>query len=218
MVCENSKSARVIYSFGTNAIISRNFITEKVPISLEVKEYALEIPGGQCAIPYDVTVLVGHACNGTPQTATGVYRVPNKVLGTEMLLYVPPYDGPDLGSGPTASLRVYYQGGLRGGFNDNIFGCSGGINTVRANYFARITKIVPANLAQADNCGSLKKCQLIVRNTKSNTVIFKDEGDCPCNYSVVCESCPSGTHCECDCGQYICCYDANGFPMEVITK
>lgn len=213
MACETSKRARVDYKFGNSVILSRNFVTDRVPISVEVKEYNLDVSGGQCPIQYDVTLFFGHGCSAAAQTGTTTVRVPNRVLGTEFRTYFPPHDGADQGSGAEADLRVYYQGGFRGGGSNIIFGCSGGIGRNRADYFSRITKIVPVNPAHLDNCGNLKKCQLIVRNTLSNTIIFKDEGECPCGYVVSCQSCPENVHCECTCGGSICCYDASGFPM-----
>lgn len=213
MVCENSKKAIVTYTF--NESDRRQFVTEDVPITVELKEYRLPVSGGQCPISYDVTVFFGHECTkGQPKTGTLVTRVPNKVLGTEMK-FVPDSNG----STGTAILIVYYMGGQRGGkAGDNIFGCSGGIGLNAGNYFAEITNIVPAIPGQADNCGSLKKCQLIVKNSKSNIVIFKDEGDCPCTYSIDCEFCPPNTHCQCDHGDVICCYDINGIVIETIRK
>lgn len=221
MVCESHKKAKVIYSFGGNESDTRTFETEQTPIRIEVEEYSLPIPGGQCPIPYLVTVRFGHECQkGIPQVGEGVYRVPKgAVLGAQMTTYFPPHDGPNRGSGAEATLIIYYEGGQLGGkFGNNIFGCSGGIGTNKGNYFAEIIDIVPENPNQPDNCGNLKKCRLKVFNSNSNTIIFQDQGDCPCSYLVGCTNCPPETICECDCGDVICCYGSGGEILEVIPK
>lgn len=217
MACEGSDQAVVKYTFGGNNEDVRIFRTTTPPIIVDTSEYELGISGGQCNYQYIATVFFGHECNGTGLTGTTDIIIHGKALGAAMETYFPPHDGPDQGSGATASLRVYYQGGLRGGRNDNIFGCSGGIGRNRANYYARITKVVPLDPTRVDNCGDLKKCSILIKNPATNQIIFKDQGDCPCEYEIECDGCPSGT-CKCKCSGYpgYCCLPCGSIKSSII--
>ena len=192
MACEGSDQAVVKYTFGGNNEDVRTFRTTTPPIIVDTSQYELGIPGGQCNYQYIATVFFGHECGGTALTGTTDILIHGKALGAAMETYFPPYDGPNQGSGPTANLRVYYQGGSRGGRNDLIFVCSGGIGTNRANYYARIVKVVPQDPTKVDNCGDLRKCSILIKNPATNQIIFKDQGDCPCDYEIQCDGCPPG--------------------------
>ena len=48
-------------------------------------------------------------------------------------------------------------------------------------------------------------------------VIFREQNRC--DYQVSCqEQCPPETYCECECGDYLCCYDRSGNPIAKIFQ
>lgn len=75
-----------------------------------------------------------------------------------------------------------------------------------------VTKIERVD-GQPDNCGD---CTFAV--TKNGEVVHAETYDvCPEVEEYCADACPEGT-CECDCGNYICCYDQQGNVVQSIRK
>ena len=54
---------------------------------------------------------------------------------------------------------------------------------------------------------------------KDGQEVFRDTGSQRPRFSVSCsEKCPPNTYCECECGDYLCCYDRSGNPIARIFQ
>lgn len=218
MYCANQPKATVNYKF--NGKDGRTFYTEQTPIEVKVIEkYVPDFIGGQCPIGYEVRFR--YKTGAINAERTEIRQLQGAIQGAGMVGVFAEdvgYDrySSDRTSGQFEYLLFIYHNNTR----VQIAGGSGsffsqpGFAPLRKDYYIFITSITPLN-NQPDNCGNAKKiCEMQVIN--DGRIIFSDQGQCPCEFSIQCGDCPSGTtRCECSGYPGYCCLPCNEIVREI---
>lgn len=162
MTCEIGDKPIVKYKFGTGEL--RNFKTEISPIDVRTKE--------------------------VPIPATGDY----KEDGLAFRLTVYNYSSPtiDFVVRDYKVVEIRPEQPFYGGSNRYIYiqDCNSDEIDENTAYAVDMSTFQPLDGIKCENAKN-KRCSIQVFDL-GGSVIFQDQGDCPCSYEVQCGNCPSG--------------------------
>ena len=151
--------------------------------------------GGQCeCVQYIADLAVYRASEPVPTTGSP-QRFIYGPIGGARVVYT---------SSSSAEFQIFCKGSARQGncspspYWLTVAGASGG--AFPQDYVAKITATRRED-GQADNCGDSAPvgtcgnpknyCEMTVKH--NDVIIFKDQGECPCTFTVQCGDCPEGT-------------------------
>lgn len=214
--CNSGERAVITYSFNNGK--QRVHLSNDTPIDVIITEkYTPNFTGGQCLVSYDVryeiTGFGGLDCVMSTATRTVSLLGEIESIGWEFKLeggYSP--FAPQVIFANAATAYIYHANGQK----YSLGGGSGGICQNPNAYSARILSVVRRD-GLFDNCGNPKKiCELAVK--KNGFVLFKDQGQCPCNFNVSCGDCPDGTmRCESSGYPGYCCLPCKEIKSEIAS-